>query len=179
MSSSNLVWITSSFNYSATSGIGDHHPLDVDRCKALKYHERGHWHHTFPNNVFATDEIYPNLRNMYYTPLELGWVAGRSEMPADGGCSQYKHNQGLSYTSGLGNQCGCLVKGFKPSHSVWTLVGNNNHTTNGTTDLITPVYHQEDVKYAFISSPSLQLIQRLAKAGRNLCFFGDSIDKQF
>ena len=69
------------------------------------------------------------------------------------------------YTTRLGHQCGCGVRGFRPSHSVWTH-GNHNSTTNN-----------PQGNNAF-DSPSLRLVDKLARANQTLCFFGDSIDLQ-
>ena len=76
---------------------------------------------------------------------------------------------GLMYLTGLGNQgsCGkCGVHGFQPSFSEWKIPAND------------AISYTHDINAETRDSPSLRLIERLAKANSTLCFLGDSIDFQ-
>ena len=105
---------------------------DLDRCRALRLHERGAWRHSYFSNVTVNDTVGRgdvasvlggNEFRRIYTSLERDWLAGRN-LPAGGfgkkgGCNQHRDKLGLAYTSPMGNQCGCGLPDFRPSHSVW------------------------------------------------------------
>ena len=65
----------------------------------------------------------------------------------------------------MGNQCGCHTSEFQPSDSQWVM------------DQTLPQHTMP--QYAEHSSPSLRLVERLAKANKTICFVGDSIELQF
>ncbi|KAL7447183.1 hypothetical protein ACHAXM_010551 [Skeletonema potamos] len=141
------------------------------RCEALKLHQMGRWQHYFfaDNTDSLNDEMSNRIRNSY-TPLELEWLAGNSsswmeESVKTEGCAQYRDTHGLMITAKLGNQCSCASSAFRPSHSVWI---NELRPTDGGADA--------DV---VLQSPSLRLVERLARENRSLCFMGDSVDNQF
>ncbi|KAL9186030.1 hypothetical protein ACHAXT_005268 [Thalassiosira profunda] len=114
-------------------------------------------------------DVGAEARDMY-TPLERDWLSGKNQsfrpyvVSGSPACKLHE-DAPLMYTTRLGHQCGCGVRGFRPSHSVWTH-GNRNSTTNSPAG-----------NHAF-DSPSLRLVDKLARANQTLCFFGDSIDLQ-
>ena len=162
---------------------------DDDRFKALILHEKGEWHH-----VYYFDSINRSNITYLYTPRELDWILyGRNQPTGKGACKQYR--DALMYTSNLGNQCGCKILGFRPSHSVWITansyittknIGGNTGDSSTLNDAVIsspptfcPRGEDNDHSSPFIISPSLKLVEKLAKENHTLCFMGDSIDLQF
>ena len=71
---------------------------------------------------------------------------------------------GILYQSRMGNQnSGCKQPGFRPSISKW----------------VTTSKHQPSSFPRDITSPTLRLILRLARANATMCLVGDSVDFQF
>lgn len=152
-----------------------------ERCERLASHEGGHWEHHYPSSLNGSEAAIQDLvlghllnassvRERYF-PVEIDWMAGNN-WPANrlsAGCNIEYNPDGhgsLMYQSSLGNQCGkqsCLVQGFRPSLSHWVPanISYGSPSTGGPT------------------SPTLNLVHRLAKANRTLCLAGDSIDYQF
>jgi hypothetical protein len=125
-------------------------------CKSMLQHESGHWRHnhfrqsTNPNNISSLNELH-------YLPQEVDWLHGSSK-EWESGCKK-ADLRGYMYASTMGNQCGCGTAGFEPTDSEW--VWDSDGESN--VDL----------------SPSFQLLNRLARANKTMCFAGDSIDLQF
>jgi hypothetical protein len=204
-----------------------HISVDDDRFKALKLHENGEWNHSFffdsINGSNLADDQLQQLQSLY-TPLELDWILLGRNKPPDWGknaCNQYRDDQaqGQMYTSHLGNQCGCMIQGFRPSHSVWITErerergtetergrgkmgerpkdknatknndGNNESVDNSIIndeDVSSspsarphPLDENHDDRSSLILSPTLTLVEKLARENHTLCFMGDSIDLQF
>ncbi|KAL7540222.1 hypothetical protein ACHAXR_009953 [Thalassiosira sp. AJA248-18] len=193
LSSSYINWISIDGDAltTAASKPTEIHQQDVsrivDRCKYLKLHEEGAWQHYYSdyNNrsigLALTDKLLSSRSYKQYFPFELDWFSGK-QLPAawggKGACLKYVNAtmdvKSSMYLSQLGNQCGCGMNGFEPSHSVW-MRGNHTNTTN---DVQSSSFKNEDDGKSS-SSPSFMLIEALAKAKQTLCFFGDSIDFQF
>lgn len=131
-----------------------------ESCQKLIAHENGYWHHhhDIQNNSLLLNN--PNFQQSYL-PEEMRWLKGtlpQSFATCTGG-------QFLMYRTITGHQCGCGVRGFAPSHSVW--VHNQTNTIPS-----------KDNQNYFSSSPTLRLAKQLANANATLCFSGDSIDYQ-
>lgn len=151
-----------------------------DTCQQLIAHENGYWHHTF----HADDNNIPQLFNdssssihqKMYFPQEKMWLNGQHLPPQNkfGECTP--SYQFLMYNFNLGHQCGCGVKGFKPSHSTWEFKKTKNATA---AEPIPPSPTSSDnTDYFFAASPTLRLARALANADATICFAGDSIDYQ-
>lgn len=156
--------------------------LNGDRFEALRMHEKGAWKHYYfeaDNKSIGVPSTYNSLSQLY-TPLEFAWLTGHNLSTSDWGksaCLEYKDINASMYSTQLGNQCGCGMKSFRPSHSVWVYGNNHNHALDESmNDVISYSLIENDNGF---KSPSLMLIERLAEEDRNLCFFGDSIDFQF
>ncbi|KAL7534598.1 hypothetical protein ACHAXR_005984 [Thalassiosira sp. AJA248-18] len=132
-------------------------------CKNLIAHENGYWHHHIHsennNSLLSNDRSVQEI----YFPEEMMWLKGQNKPQNFGKCT--RSNKFLMYNAPVGHQCGCGVKGFTPSHSVWM----HNATIK------TPAAPNSDY---FASSPTLRLAKLLANANATLCFSGDSIDYQ-
>ena len=165
-----LVWSPKKF----LSKEGGGSASIYNNCMALELHEQGHWQHHYHNMSSDMDKVL-NATSIaaQYLPAEIEWLAGKN-LPdrwdvCASGIWMGERIEGLMYQTGLGNQGRCRmcgVRGFQPSFSKWKIPANdaisdtndNNSETRG--------------------SPSLRLIERLAKANSTLCFLGDSIDFQ-
>ena len=154
----------------------------LENCRALMLHEGGHWVHQHANNESDLDTLFntSSKNREMYLPPEIDWMASknwperwdRCYQPMNGAHHHFSkqpwYNE-LAYKAQLGNQCGaCGVVGFEPTLSMW--VPANDSLTNQN-NIAQPDDHA-------ITSPSLRLIERLAKASNTLCFVGDSIDFQ-
>ena len=153
------------------SSSNEQQVLKEEHYKALALHEEGHWEHayTFPDNhnsVNITDEIRDT-----YLPIEIDWLKGIN-LPSYKWNKRFRINpnnesNGLMYQSNLGNQYGyCPQPDFQPSISKWISTSHKQQ-------------HEHSTKRDDIASPTLRLIQRLAKSNATMCLVGDSIDYQF
>lgn len=144
----------------------------LNSCRELIAHENGgYWHHstrTKNNNSPIMRETFAH--EMYY-PEEMMWLGGQSLPPTGFGICTFS-NKFLMYNAMMGHQCGCGVKGFTPSHSVWVY----NTTLKLSAPAADKLSNGEDYYYA--RSPTLRLAKNLADANATLCFSGDSIDYQ-
>eukprot|EP00804_Cyclotella_cryptica_P025953 CCRYP_002772-RA/>CCRYP_002772-RA protein AED:0.36 eAED:0.36 QI:0/-1/0/1/-1/1/1/0/463 len=118
-------------------------------CNTLVRHVGGGWSHQ--RNVTLDPTASHN-----YLPREMDWLRGTSKEWTTG-CRNHDL-RGHIYASPMGNQCGCGTTGFEPADSQWIWDAEENVTA---------------------SSPSFQLVERLAKSKQTMCFAGDSIDLQF
>ncbi|KAL7528668.1 hypothetical protein ACHAWF_002657 [Thalassiosira exigua] len=136
----------------------------LESCQQLLAHENGHWKHNFHSEGRAPFLNHRSTHQMYF-PMEKGWLRGNSLPENFAKCTW--SNKYFMYKSLLGHQCGCGVKGFAPSHSVWVHnVTSGMSSPNGAN----PGYPE--------ASPTVLLARRLADANATLCFSGDSIDYQ-
>lgn len=152
----------------------------LDSCEALALHEGGHWEHLHSSELGNGSQSGAILNSSsvreQYLPIEIDWLAGknwpgntwnqehRASRRED---YQYDGDDALMYTSKMGNQLGkCGVPGFEPTLSRWVAADNTTSKIDGTA--------REGP-----ASPTLRLVQRLAKAKKNMCLMGDSIDFQF
>mmetsp|Transcript_30025 Transcript_30025/g.63668 ORF Transcript_30025/g.63668 Transcript_30025/m.63668 type:complete len:329 (+) Transcript_30025:255-1241(+) len=152
---------------------------ESNHCEAIMLHEGGRWlHHYFsPYNQSLFNNASSLIRKTFL-PTEIDWLAQEKvQYSSWNEClpPNERERHGIMYKSKLGNQCGCAIKEFKPSLSMWlpavsTISGSQSPPRAN-------IHH--DTNTNATASPSIRLIQRLAKANQTLCFAGDSIDFQF
>jgi len=174
--------IGKSIETAENSNDDKHHFSRTNICEALTLHEKGNWqHHYFsPNGSEGSIPSWntSSFQNMYL-PQEIDWIEG-NKLPSTNSSTTNKCNtRGVMYTSPMGNQCfpWCGVEGFRPSHSVWT-VQNSGDNDDARMTTTTTRGRNNSQQHHYLGSPSLRLIQRLAKFNETLCFAGDSIDFQ-
>ena len=141
------------------------------RYNILALLEEGHWEHTYalPNQNDTIQHPLNEMIQKTYLPIEIDWLRGNN-LPDKGWRQNFRMNadydDGLMYQSALGNQAGaCLQPDFQPSMSRW-VSKNSGHQPQPTSS-------------PYVTSPTLQLILRLAKANATMCLVGDSVDFQF
>jgi hypothetical protein len=159
-----------------------------NNCQSIMLHEEGHWEHQYSQSLQLLSADDATTINKTYFPTEIDWMLrGTKNSTSEGwiGC-QAANDDGLTYVSQIGHQCGCGLPDFQPSLSRWISAAGGNTNTNGTTttapssetiDTNRLLIHQYDEQ--IIDSPTLRLILKLAKANMSLCLAGDSIDLQF
>jgi hypothetical protein len=128
----------------------------VESCLAIKVHEKGHWRISSVNSSDVLDDI--KVKQQYF-PREIDWMKGFGLPPSFNKRQCNGTKNGEMYITGIGNQCGCDVSGFRPTYSAW-------------------VYAEGGIDVTVPQPWTLRLAQRLIKNNSTLCFAGDSIDLQ-
>ena len=152
-------------------------------CQALMDHESGHWQHYLLDDPSDFKNGRASLLNdtsihKMYFPKEMEWIKGKN-LQNFGTCTQSINI--LMYNSNMGHQCGCGVRGFRPTHSVWVrdnttknsigMVKQNTMNSATTTFPTSSTNHHDN-------SPTFRLVKHLASVDGTLCFAGDSMDFQ-
>jgi hypothetical protein len=128
----------------------------VESCSAIKVHEKGHWRISSVDSSDVLDDI--KVKQQYF-PREIDWMKGFGLPPSFNKRQCNGTKNGEMYITGIGNQCGCDVSGFRPTYSAW-------------------VYAEGGIDVTVPQPWTLRLAQRLIKNNSTLCFAGDSIDLQ-
>eukprot|EP00804_Cyclotella_cryptica_P021683 CCRYP_018273-RA/>CCRYP_018273-RA protein AED:0.34 eAED:0.34 QI:1694/1/1/1/0/0/2/1/567 len=145
----------------------------------------------------VTDELlnHTNIQSMYVSE-EINWLRGRGLPRSTTSAKSWEfhgyhcryggdtdEDRGISYLSTIGNQCGCALTTFQPSHSYWLDGGDKEITTvrKYSAAVSEPSDNSEQKGYNILedNSPSLRLARHFARKNQTLCFAGDSIDFQF
>lgn len=90
-----------------------------NNCQSIMLHEEGHWEHQYSQSLQLLSADDATTINKTYFPTEIDWVLRGTKNSTSGGWvgCQADNDDGLTYVSQLGHQCGCKLPDFQPSLS--------------------------------------------------------------
>jgi hypothetical protein len=133
----------------------------MSTCDAFEKHMQGHWKHKTlmkPNSYDYNMSSY----QFDYFQQEVDWLYNTSDEWRTG-CKAdiYKRDKrGYMYATAIGHQCGCGSTAFDPADSKW-------------------IWNRTEDYGGYDTHPSFDLMEKIAKENKTMCFAGDSIDLQF